>query len=67
MLCSCLPALESAPLVTVELDGEVRKVQTYGQLVTSIINPSHTLVENYPRELLGPRGESPMTNYNEVE
>ena len=33
----------AAGSMTVELGGEVTKVKTYGELVTSIINPSHKI------------------------
>lgn len=48
----------------VELGGEVTQVKTYGQLVTSIINPSHDLAKGYPKELVSEDGESKMYNYN---
>ena len=59
-----LPA-EDAP-AKVTLGGEVRRIQTYGELVTSIINPSHKLVKRYPQEKVAKDGQSKMTNFNEV-
>jgi hypothetical protein len=51
----------------VELGGTVTRVKTYGQLVTSIINPSHRLASGYtPESVQTPDGESKMRNYNEV-
>lgn len=50
----------------VELGGPVTKVKTYGQLVTAIINPSHTLAEGYPKDLVSEDGKSKMPVYNEV-
>jgi mono/diheme cytochrome c family protein len=44
------------------LGGETAQVKTYGQLVTSIINPSHVLSERYQRELNAGPG-SPMPSY----
>lgn len=41
--------------VTVELGGEIVYAKTYADLVTSIINPSHALSDEYLRTL--PRGE----------
>ncbi|MBW2445358.1 MAG: c-type cytochrome [Deltaproteobacteria bacterium] len=35
------------PLV---LGGEVSRIETYGQLLTSIINPSHDISRRFPRE-----------------
>ncbi|MDD5138971.1 MAG: c-type cytochrome [Verrucomicrobiales bacterium] len=47
------------------LGGEITYVKTYGELVTSIINPSHVLSENYKKELLDAK-ESPMPKFNHV-
>jgi len=46
------------PLVT--LGGQVTRVRTYGELVTSIINPSHRLAPGYPIEDISRVGESLM-------
>lgn len=48
----------------VELGGEVSRVKSYGELVTSIINPSHDLAEGYAATLVAEDGESKMYNYN---
>ncbi len=48
----------------VELGGPVTRVKTYGELVTSIINPSHKLAQGYPEDLVSKDGESKMYNYN---
>lgn len=48
----------------VELGGEVGKVRTYGELVTSIINPSHKLAKAYAADQVSENGESKMYNYN---
>lgn len=37
--------------VTVELGGQIYFAKTYGDLVTSIINPDHVLSEEYLRQL----------------
>ena len=50
----------------VTLGGEVTRIQTYGELVTSIINPSHKLAVGYKRDEVADEGESTMTNYNDV-
>jgi L-cysteine S-thiosulfotransferase len=50
----------------VALGGEVTRISTYGELVASIINPSHKLARGYPQETIAENGESKMTNYNEV-
>ena len=52
--------------VSVELGGKVTRVQTYGELVTSIINPSHKLADGYPLEEITKDGESAMMNYNYI-
>ena len=48
----------------VELGGAVTKVKTYGELVTSIINPSHKLAARYPKDEVSDNGESKMYVYN---
>lgn len=48
------------------LGGETTSIQTYGDLVTSIINPSHTLSKKYPDAAIAQNGESLMRNYNDV-
>ena len=59
------PFLGTGP-VSVTLGGEVTKVKTYGELVTSIINPSHKLAERYPEEEVSIEGESLMPVINDV-
>lgn len=54
------------PLMTVTLGGETTWIQTYGQLVTAVINPSHEISERYPREPVEVDGASAMRNYNDV-
>ena len=61
-----LPPLEVVPPVVVNLGGQVRNVKTYGELVTSIINPSHRLAKGYKKELISVDGKSRMTDYTEV-
>ena len=48
----------------VELGGAVTRVKTYGELVTSVINPSHKLAQGYPSDLVSEDGQSKMHNYN---
>jgi mono/diheme cytochrome c family protein len=45
----------------VKLGGTVARVKTYGELVTSIINPSHKLAPGYQRDEVSIDGESLMT------
>lgn len=44
------PKLET-PLITINLGGEVYRVKTYGELVTSIVNPNHVISPQYRRKL----------------
>ncbi|NND06054.1 MAG: cytochrome C [Saprospiraceae bacterium] len=48
------------------LGGETTKVKNYGDLVTSIINPSHKINREYIIQMRRIVDNSPMTNYNEV-
>ena len=53
--------------LSIELGGKVRSVKTYGELVTSIINPSHRISRSHPEsEVTDADGESRMRNYNDV-
>jgi sulfur-oxidizing protein SoxX len=49
----------------IRLGGETARLRTYGDLVTSIINPSHVITARYLEELRQAK-ESPMTNFNET-
>ena len=59
-----LPTVPLADPPFVQLGGDVTKVKTYGDLVTSIINPSHKLAKGYPLEEVSNDGESKMYVYN---
>ena len=69
-----LPAAEAPAPATVALGGEVIQVKSYGQLVTSIINPSHKLSKHF-EEVWAKTGEgfaeetegslSPMPQFND--
>jgi L-cysteine S-thiosulfotransferase len=61
-----LPSKEYAYVRVVVLGGEVQRVKTYGELVTSIINPSHSLAPGYPKELITKDNQSAMTNFNDT-
>jgi len=54
------------PQLSIRLGGNVARIQSYGELVTSVINPSHKLPGNYPKELVSEEGVSKMGNYNEA-
>ena len=60
-----LPRVPLADPPFVELGGDVTRVKTYGDLVTSIINPSHKLAEGYPLDEVSNDGESKMYVYND--
>jgi mono/diheme cytochrome c family protein len=49
----------------VALGGAKSKVQTYGDLVTSIINPSHRFAKEYAEQDVATDGESKMRLYND--
>lgn len=53
--------------IAVELGGAKSYVQTYSDLVTSIINPSHRIAEGYDvDQVTHGDGDSKMTYYNSV-
>ncbi|MEM8771343.1 MAG: cytochrome C [Pseudomonadota bacterium] len=54
------------PVMTVALGGKTTRIQTYGQLVTSVINPSHKISQKYSAEPVAIVGVSRMRNYNDV-
>lgn len=60
------PEREVSDQSIVALGGEVTRIQTYGELVTSIINPSHRLARGLAPDEVSEGGESKMTNYNDV-
>lgn len=69
--CHSIEGIEQLPLggeksISVILGGDVSMIKTYGELVTSVINPSHKLAEGYPREMIENDGVSKMRNYNDA-
>jgi len=53
--------------INVKLGGQVTTVKTYGDLVTSVINPSHKVSRHYARQNFATEGgESKMVAYNEI-
>jgi mono/diheme cytochrome c family protein len=56
-------ATEGAVVV---LGGDVGHVETHGELVTSIVNPSHGVPREYPREEVTEEGRSKMTDLNDT-
>jgi mono/diheme cytochrome c family protein len=61
-----LPSISIAAPVSVMLGGPVSRVKTYGELVTSIINPSHKLIGIYPKDEVSSGGQSFMPSMNEI-
>ena len=62
-----LPEAAEPDQTIVRLGGEVTRIQTYGELVTSIINPSHRLARSYTvKNDATEENVSPMKNYNDV-
>ncbi|WP_404309490.1 c-type cytochrome [Neorhodopirellula lusitana] len=60
------PDSETSDQKIVVLGGSKSRVQTYGDLVTSIINPSHRFARGYDQADIAMEGESKMRNYNDV-
>jgi sulfur-oxidizing protein SoxX len=63
-----IPQLESgAPAaISVLLGGETTRIKSYGELVTSIINPSHRVSRRKSGDLADASGASKMITYNDV-
>jgi mono/diheme cytochrome c family protein len=59
-----LPDIPFADPAYVQLGGKIATVKTYGDLVTSIINPSHKLAAGYAKEKISQDGKSNMYTYN---
>ena len=54
------------PIMEVPLGGTTTKIATYGQLLTSIINPSHKVSDEYRVTPQIEGGQSMMRNYNTI-
>ncbi len=52
--------------IRVRLGSRTGRTLSYGQLVTSIVNPSHRLATRYRKDEISEQGESLMTNFNDV-
>ena len=61
-----IAAEREEPELSIALGGEVTRIETYGELVTSIINPSHRLAKGYPVDVVSVDGKSKMKNYNDA-
>ncbi len=54
------------PIMDVPLGGQTTRIATYGELVTSIINPSHKVSTQYRLSPAMEEEVSPMRNYNSI-
>jgi hypothetical protein len=61
-----LPAPVASGERLVKLGGEVTRVRTYGDLVTSIIHPSYGLSDQFRSEPMADAKLSPMPEFREV-
>jgi sulfur-oxidizing protein SoxX len=64
-----LPQPETPSPVSYELGGVVRKVKTYGELVTAIIQPQHIVSPEYLEKLgvkEGATAATPMPSFNDT-
>ena len=61
-----LSVAREEPELSIAIGGEVTQIATYGDLVTSIINPSHRLAKDYPVDEVSVDGKSKMRNYNDA-
>ena len=57
---------ESQGDIHIPLGGEVSKIKTYGELVTSVINPNHKIARKYRDDAVTFSGNSRMRTYNSV-
>jgi hypothetical protein len=60
-----LPAPTLIVATNVALGGKVSRIQTHGELVTAIINPSHGLAPGFNKELAKDGKISPMPGFND--
>ncbi len=52
--------------IELKLGGEVTAIKTYGELLTSVINPSHKISRKFLGDQVADQGQSKMPTYNEV-
>ena len=55
----------NTPKMSIQLGGKVTTIKTYGELVTSVINPSHRISEDH-KAYTTADGKSKMKYYNDV-
>lgn len=56
---------ETTP-INVTLGGTATRIKTYGDLVTSIIHPSHKISQSWKGGMTTEDGKSRMRNYNDI-
>ena len=63
-----LPAFHADQVLDIQLGGEVYKVQSYGELLTSVVNPEHKKLAKHLKQLPeeGKGLDSPMPDFNDV-
>ncbi len=68
--CHSIEGVESDIAIELEtpvkLGGKVTRIKTYGELVTSVINPSHKIAKGYKPVNVQEEGVSKMRNYNDT-
>lgn len=52
--------------ISVILGGETTRIKSYGELVTSVINPSHKVARRGFGDMADESGASKMVNYNDI-
>lgn len=58
---------ENTEDLSIALGGKVKSIKTYGELVTSVIHPSHKLAKGYDMsKIQNEEGQSVMPVYNDV-
>jgi mono/diheme cytochrome c family protein len=60
-----LPAPTSTVATNIVLGGKVSRIQTHGELVTCVVNPSHELAPGFNKKLAKDGKTSPMPNLND--
>lgn len=63
------PPLDADPVLDIELGGKVYRAKTYGELLTSIVNPNHVVSAQYRAMLEAEERknpQSPMPEFNDV-
>lgn len=63
-----VPQLDAAeaPAISIAIGGNSARVRTYGELVTSVINPSHRVARRSSEAMADDAGNSKMATYNDT-